>query len=52
MKLKISSFNFIHATNILEKIVSSENFALAINPTSNNSQTNAKNTVKICFQAV
>ena len=52
MKLTFSSFNFIHTTFIWDKKVSSQNFALAIIPMSNNSQTNDRNVVKICFQAI
>ena len=48
----ISLFNFIHTTNIWKKKFSSQNLALAIIPTSNNSQTNVRNVLKICFQAM
>ena len=52
MKLTFSSFNFIHTTFIQEKKVSFQNIALAIIPMPNNSQTNDRNVVKICFQAI
>ena len=52
MKLNEENVNFIHTTKIEEKFFSSQNFALAIIPASNNSQTNDRNVVKICFQAI
>ena len=52
MKLNEENVNFIHTTNISEKYFSSLNIALAVIPTSNNSQTNVRNVVKICFQAI
>ena len=49
MKLNEENINFINTTKIEEKNFSSYNLALAIIPTSNNSQTNDRNVVKICF---
>ena len=47
MKLNEGNVNFIHTTKIEEKNFSSQNLALAIIPTSNNSQINNRNVVKI-----
>ena len=43
---------FIHTTKIYEKKLFSYILALAIIPTSNNFQTNLRNVLKICFQAI
>ena len=51
-KLTFSLFIFIHTTKIYEKEFSSYILSLAIIPTSNNSQINFRNVVKICFQAI
>ena len=50
MKLNEENVNFIHTTKIEEKYVSSWNLALAIIPTSNNSQANDRNVLKIFFR--
>ena len=52
MKLSEENVNFIHTTKIEQKNFSCKNLALAIIPTSNNSQTNDRNVMKICFQAI
>ena len=52
MKLNEENVNFIHTTKIEEKFFSSYNLAIDIIPASNNSQTNDKNVVKICFCAI
>ena len=49
MKLNEENVNFIHTTKIEEKNFSYQNLALAIIPTSYNSQTNDRNVMKICF---
>ena len=49
MKLKEENVTFINTTKIEEKNFSSWNLALAIVPTSNKSQTNVRNVVKIFF---
>ena len=46
------SVQFIHTTNIQEKKLFSQKLALVIIPTSNNSQTNVRNVVKIRFYAI
>ena len=51
MKLNEENVNFIHTTKIKEKNFSSQNLTLAVIPTSNNSQTNDRNDMKICFWA-
>ena len=47
-EIKEENVNFIHTTNSLEENFSPLKLALAIIPTSNNSQTNVRNIVKIC----
>ena len=49
MKLNEENGNFIYTTNIKKKTFSSYRLALAIIPMSNDSQTNNRNVVKICF---
>ena len=49
MKLNEDNVIFIHTTNTQEEKFSSHKLALPIIPTSNNSQTNVRNFVKICF---
>ena len=51
MKLNEENVNFIHTANIKEEKLCSYTLALAIIPTSDNSQANVKN-VKICFQSI
>ena len=46
------SAQFIHTTNIQEKKLFSQKLALVIIPTSNNSQTNVRNVMKICIQVI
>ena len=52
MKLNEENINFIRTTTIEENNFSSQNLALAIIPDSNNSQTNDRNVVKNCIQAI
>ena len=51
MKLNEENVKFIHTPKIKEKNFSSKNLASVIIPTSNNSQTNFRNIVKISFCA-
>ena len=49
MKLNEENVNFNYTTTILEEFFFLKKLALAIIPTSNNSQTNVTNVVKIGF---
>ena len=52
MKLNEENVNFIHTIKIEKKNFSCYNLALAIIPTSNNSQTIVINIAKICIDAI
>ena len=51
MELNEENVNFIHTTKSEENFFSFKNLALTIIP-SNNSQTNDRNVMKICFYAI
>ena len=52
MKLNEESINFMHTTKVYEKKLSCQTLALVIISTSNNAETNVRNVVKICIQAI